>query len=88
MVNNPAKQKRLMLNILEDTKCLCCCCNLSKPTINIENPINISTMLILTVIKFKVPSAKVIECPIVKPVITSKSSLPLKSKTKPSKKAK
>ena len=88
MINNPAKQKRLMLNVLDDTKCLWCCCNLSKPTINIENPINISTMLILTVIKFKVPSAKVIECPIVNPVITSKSSLPLKSKTKPSRKAK
>ena len=88
MINNPAKQKRLMLNVLEDTKCLWCCCKWSKPTINIENPINISTMLILTVIRFKVPSAKVIECPIVKPVITSKSSLPLKSKTKPSRKAK
>ena len=88
MINNPAKQKRLVLNVLEDTKCLWCCCNWSKPTINIENPINISTMLILTVIKFKVPRAKVIECPIVNPVITSKSSLPRKSKTKPSRKAK
>ena len=87
MVNNPAKQKRLMLNILEDTKCLCCCCNLSKPTINIENPINISTMLILTWIKFKVLSAKVIDSPIVKRLITSKSSVPLKSNHKPSKKA-
>ena len=27
MINNPAKQKRLMLNVLEDTKCLWCCCN-------------------------------------------------------------
>ena len=43
-------------------------------------------MLIFTVIKFKVPSAKVIECPIVNPVITSKSSLPQKAKLSPAEK--